>query len=60
MVSEPTAVTPFSLDSMPTLSAEIGSLSSAVEQSAELRQFVDSLKEHIRTAENEGNPIVFI
>ncbi len=48
------------LDSMPTLSAEIGSLGSAVEQSAELRQFVDSLKELIRTAENEGNPIVFI
>jgi|SRR5580693_1088004 hypothetical protein len=48
------------LDSIATLSAEIGSLSSAVGQSAQLRQFVDSLKELVRAAKNEGNPIVFV
>jgi len=47
-------------DFMPTLSAEIGSLSSATGQSEELREFVDSLKELVQASEIEGNPIVFV
>jgi hypothetical protein len=46
--------------SISSLAAEVNSIQDASQQSPELQHFIDSLKELIRAAKDEGNPIVFV
>jgi hypothetical protein len=48
------------VDSIPILQVEIDLIRRAMKQSEQLRQFANSLEELVRTARNEGNPIVFV
>jgi hypothetical protein len=48
------------VESIPSLAAEVNSIQNATQQSPELQHFIDSLKELIRAARDEENPIVFV
>ena len=48
------------VESVSSLAAEVSSIHNASLQSAEFRRFIDAMKELVRVAEEEGNPIVFV
>ncbi|MGB6667028.1 MAG: hypothetical protein WBE73_01685 [Candidatus Acidiferrum sp.] len=48
------------VESISSLAAEVNSIRDASQKSPELQRFIDSLKELIRAAKDEGNPIVFV
>jgi hypothetical protein len=48
------------VESIPSLAAEVNAIHNASQQSSELQHFIESLRELIRAAKDEGNPIVFV
>jgi hypothetical protein len=48
------------VESVSSLAAEVSSIHNASQLSVEFRRFIDAMKELVRVAKEEGNPIVFV